>query len=172
VLLAALAVVAIVVALSGSGGDGGGEATATTTQKEETAPQQEEEPKPRTLTSSELIAAGDAICTQSQETFLGYRDEFPSGESEPSVGYSRLLVGISSRAVRRFNELKPPPQLQEQYARHVRAQEEVKGWDKDALKAAEAGDEAAYLAARETRNQTAPEREQLADAVGFKVCSQ
>lgn len=171
-LLAVLAAVALAIVLSNSGGEGGGDATAITTQKEETSPPQKKKTEPQTLTRSELIAQGDAICTQSKETFLGYRDEFPTGETELSVGYSRLLVGISSKAVRRFNELNPPPQLQKQYARYVRAQEEVHGWDKDALEAAEAGDEAAYLAARETRNQTAPERQQLADAVGFKVCSQ
>jgi hypothetical protein len=171
-LLAVLAIAAIVVALSGSGGDGGGDATATTTQKEQAPPPQKKKSEPQTLTRSELIAQGDAICTQSKDTFLGYRDEFPAGETEPSVGYSRLLVGISSKAVRRFNELDPPPQLQKQYARYVQAQEEVHGWDKDALNASEAGDEAAYLAARETRNQTAPERQQIAEAVGFKVCSQ
>ena len=48
----------------------------------------------------------------------------------------------------------------------------MKGWDEDALTAAEAGNEAGYLKARETRDQTAPERQQLAEAVGFKVCSQ
>ena len=162
---------ALVVALSGSDGGDGGEATATPTQKEETAPRQEK-PKPETLTRSELIAQGDAICVQSQETFRAYRDEFPAGESEPSVGYSRLLVQISSKAVRRFDELVPPPQLQRQYAAYLRSQEAVRGWDRDALAAAEAGDEAAYLAARETRNRSAPERRQLAAAVGFEVCSQ
>jgi serine/threonine protein kinase len=169
VLVAILAVVIAAIALAGSGNGGGG--TGAAPQKEEATPQQTKNPAPQTLTRSELISRGDAICIQSRNTFTGYRKEFPTGESEPSVGYSRLLVGISSRAVSRFNDLVPPPQAQKQYERYVQSQKEVKGWDRDALKAAEAGDEAAYLAARETRNQTEPERQQLAEAVGFKVCS-
>jgi hypothetical protein len=169
-LLALLAIAAVVLAVSGSGGDdNGGGATATTTQKEGATPKQV--PKPKALGKSELISRGDAICTQSRETFLGYRDEFPAGETEPSVGYSRLLVGISSKAVSRFDELTPPPSLSESFQRYVKSQEEVNGWDRDALQAAEAGDEAAYLSARETRNQTEAERQQLSEAVGFKVCS-
>jgi hypothetical protein len=171
-LVAIVAVVVAAIALSGSGGSSsGGGVTGAIAQKEETTPKQPRKPEPKTLTKSELIGRGDAICTDSRETFLGYRGEFPSGESEPSVGYSRLLVGISSNAVNRFNALVPPAGERKAYERYVKSQEEVKGWDQDALKAAEAGDEAAYLAARETRNQTDPERQQLAEAVGFKVCS-
>jgi Protein kinase domain len=170
-LVAIVVVMAAVIAFGGSGGDDSGGATGATTQKGKTTPKQTGKPKPATLTRSELISRGDAICTDSRETFLGYRGEFPSGESEPSVGYSRLLVGISSKAVSRFNALVPPPQARKAYERYVKSQEEVKGWDQDALKAAEAGNEAAYLAARETRNQTDPERQRLAEAVGFKTCS-
>jgi hypothetical protein len=171
-LLAMLAIVAVVIAGSGSGSGGdGGDATATTTQKQGTTPKQAKKSQPQTLSKTELIAKGDAICTASRETFTGYRDEFPTGESEPSVGYSRLLVGISSRAVNRFKELTPPPTLEKPLQRYVKSQEEVKGWDQDALKAAEAGDEVAYLAARERRDQTEAERQQLSEAVGFKVCS-
>ena len=102
-LAAIVAVVVALVAFSGSdGGDGEAGATGATTQKEEATPRSDRKPEPEGLTRSELIARGDAICIDSQQTFLGYRDEFPTGESEPSVGYSRLLVGISSKAVRRF----------------------------------------------------------------------
>ena len=171
-LLALLAIAAVVLAVSSSGGDGGGGDTTTTTTQGKGAAAKRTTQEPKTLSRSELIDRGDAICTRSRETFLGYRDEFPTGETEPSVGYSRLLVGISSKAVSGFEELTPPPPLAKPFRRYVKAQEEVRGWDRDALKAAEAGDEAAYLAARETRNGTEAERQRLSEAVGFKVCSQ
>ncbi len=174
-LVLAAIVIAAAIALTGSDGEDGGGAVAKDTQGEGASRQtqtQTPKPKSKTLSRSELIAAGDAICTDSREKFLGYRGEFPSGESEPSVGYSELLVGISTRAVERFSQLVPPAQSRQAYERYVRSQEEVKGWDQDALEAAESGDEAAYLAARETRNQTDPERQRLAEAVGFQVCSQ
>jgi serine/threonine protein kinase len=172
-LAAILLLVVVAVALSGSGDGGeGSKATGTRTVKEKTTPSQTKKSEPKTLTRSELITQGDAICNASREKFLSYRDEFPSGESEPSVGYSELLVGISTRAVGRFDKLVPPARSRQAYERYVKSQVEVKGWDQDALEAAEAGDEGAYLAARATRDETAPERQRLAQAVGFEVCSQ
>ncbi len=169
-LLAAIAVLVAVILLGGSG-DGGKEGAATATTARRETPRQAPKPKPSTLTKAELISRGDAICEDSRQTYLDYRDEFPTGETEPSVGYSQLLVGISSRAVRRFNELAAPPSLARPYRRYVDSQEEVRRWDRDALKAAQAEDEAAYLAAREDRNASEPERQRLSEAVGFKTCS-
>jgi len=173
VAVMALVAAAVVVALIVTGGGGGddnaaGETTVATTTKEAKEPK----PQPQTLTKAQLIAKGDEICADSQDTFASYRDTFPSGESEASVPYSRLLVTISNRAITRFNELTPPPALKQPYEAYVKTQEEVGGWDMDALRAAEAEDLTAYLKARETRDETLPERERLADAVGFKVCSQ
>jgi hypothetical protein len=169
-LVAAAVAVALVVS-SGGGGDGSGidgalgdTVAGTTTEK----PQ----PQPRTLTEAELIKQADEICADSQATYASYLDTFPNGESEANVPYSRLLVTISNKAVRRFNDLTPPPALEQRYDAYVKAQEEVGEWDRDALQAAEREDLTAYLQARESRDETKPEREKLADAVGFKVCSQ
>jgi serine/threonine protein kinase len=172
-LVGILAVVIAAIALSGSSGGGDEtEATGATTSKEEAASKQAKEPEPRILTRTELIAKGDAICSESQDKFTALKGPFPNGENEPDPAYSRLLVENSNTAVRKFNELVPPLALRKPYAQYVAARVKVNGWDRDALRAAEAGDEVAYLEARETRDQTAPERERLAEAVGFKVCSQ
>jgi hypothetical protein len=175
-VLAAIVVLAIV--LSSGGGDGGSasaeDTTATTTSSGDQTGKKEtpkQKPQPQALTRSQLIAKGDSICTDSRETYLQYKGEFPSGESEPSVGYSQLLVGISSEAVQRFNQLHPPPSVRREYDAYVASQEQVAKWDRDALKAAQAGDEATYLAARADRNETEGERRQLAEAIGFHVCS-
>jgi serine/threonine protein kinase len=177
--VAAVVVLVIVLSSSGGGGDGRGSAnaadtTVTTTSTDGKEPEDEkpkEKPRPQTLTREALISKGDAICTHSREAFLGYRDEFPTGETEPSVGYSQLLVGISTEAVSRFNELLPPRSVRREYDAYVASQEQVAKWDRDALAAAQAGDGAAYLAAREDRDSTEPERQQLAEAIGFHVCS-
>ncbi|HEV7563265.1 MAG TPA: serine/threonine-protein kinase [Solirubrobacterales bacterium] len=180
--LAALVVAAVLaIVLSAGGGDSGGGASTgagTTPIKTEAVDggaggggQSKQEQQPKALSRSQLIAKGDAICTASRATFLRYRDEFPTGETEPSVGYSQLLVGISSKAVKRFNELDPPPSVRNEYGAYVASQEQVAKWDRDALGAAQAGDEAAYLAAREDRDKTEPERRQLSESIGFHVCS-
>jgi hypothetical protein len=87
------------------------------------------------------------------------------------VAYSQLLVGISKNAVREFRALRPPATLKASYRAYLKAQEEVAGWDRDALRAAKEGDAAAYARARETRDETQEERKRLAEAVGFHVCS-
>jgi hypothetical protein len=171
--LAAAAVVATVLATGG--GDGGGPATIANSGSGANPGSEvrasSEEAAPTSLTRSELIAQGDAICTDSRETYGGYREEFPEGEATPDETYSRLLMNISSKAVRRFNRLVPPPALERDFDRYVRSQEEVKRWDRDALRAAEAEDTTAYLAARRSRDDTESERKRLAEAVGFHVCS-
>jgi hypothetical protein len=175
--LALLAAVAVAVLLaSGGGGDStdaaGGKPHATTSSRERTAgPKPNEKPSSPTLAAAALIGKGDQICSDSQATYKSYLAEFPNGEEEANVAYSRLLVGISSKAVRRFDELRPPAPLRKAYAAYVKSQKEVARWDKDALRAAESGNLSAYLAARAQRNATAEERKLLAEAVGFHVCS-
>ncbi|HET7122311.1 MAG TPA: serine/threonine-protein kinase [Solirubrobacterales bacterium] len=171
--LVAAAALAIVLA-AGGGEEGAGTASGQTTTTETTPPKEakEKKPKPETLTTAALIRQGDEICEDSQDTYRSYRERFPAGEEEADAVYSQLLVNISSRAVKRFQELKPSAALKDPYDAYVKAQEEVAKWDKDALKAAEREDLSAYLAAREERNNTAGEREELADAVGFEKCSQ
>jgi Protein kinase domain len=170
-LVAAAVVLALVVS-GGGGGDGSGIDGAVGDTAAGTTPEKPKpKPEPQTLTAGQLIAKGDEICTDSQDTFRTYRDEFPNGENEANVSYSRLLVTISDKAVKRFNGLAPPPRLEKPYAAYVKAQEEVGEWDRDALRAAEGEDLSAYLEARDSRDQTQPERERLAAAVGFEVCS-
>jgi hypothetical protein len=176
--MGAAAAVAIVLAIGGADGgapatvakgDGGG--AATVANGGGGAQASGETPAADSLTKSQLIGKGDAICNDSRETFVGYQGEFPEGESTPDVTYSRLLMAISSKAVRRFKELVPPAGLERPYGRYVKSQEEVKQWDRDALRAAEAEDALEYVAARERRNDTEAERKRLAQAVGFHVCS-
>jgi len=174
VALLLAAVVAVLVASAG-GGDGTPTASGTTRAKtREKAPEKkkpEQRSQPPSISATALIDKGDEICNESQETFRSYAEEFPSGEEEADVAYSRLLAGISSKAIRRFEDLKPPVALATYYAAYVKAQREVARWDREALNAAEGEDLPAYLAAREKRDATAAERKKLAEEVGFHVCS-
>jgi hypothetical protein len=162
-------VAAITALLLGGGGDGnsaGGETNVTTTTREA---KPKPKPEPQTLTKAELIRKGDEICEESREKFLRYRD--PEAEVVPDVAYSRVLVGISSNAVERFEALAPPPALAPVFTRYVASQREVREWDRDALVAAEAEDPTAYVEARETRNDTESDRRGMAEEIGFHVCS-
>ncbi|HEY6550459.1 MAG TPA: hypothetical protein VIY71_04585, partial [Solirubrobacterales bacterium] len=169
--VAAAAIVAAAIALGG--GDRGGDPSAANDAKTgaATTPVQKEKPAPKPLSKSALIAKADAICANSKATYKATLDEFPNGESEPDPAYSKILTGISTRAVNRFNLLNPPAAVREPFDEYVKAQERVKTYDRRALRAAEAGEPAAYLAARESRNNEAEERYDLARAIGLRECS-
>jgi protein kinase-like protein len=176
-VVAVAAVAALVLGGSG-GGDGTGTSAATGPGKTKSTAgggQKPDKPKPElrpeASSAAALIAAGDAICSQSQATFKALAPRFPSGEQEPDPAYSSELVGISTRAVSEFDELTPPPGLAKAYEAYVKSQERVKKLDEQALKAAEKGKTKQYLKAREKRNDTQGERHELAQAVGFEVCS-
>jgi hypothetical protein len=167
--LVAAAVVAALIA-SGGGGDGSGiDGAVGDTASTETTAKSKPEPEPKALSKAELVSRGDAICTESRNKFLRYRD--PVAEGAPDVAYSRVLVGISSNAVEQFEALVPPEALASAYDAYVASQREVMGWDRDALAAAESEDAVAYGEAREARDRTEDERKRLAEAVGFHVCS-
>jgi hypothetical protein len=165
-LVLVAAVVALVVGGGGDGGNAGGETNVATTTKDAKS---KPKPKPQTLSKPELIRKGDEICEESREKFLRYRD--PEAEVVPDVAYSRVLVGISTNAVDQFEALAPPPALEPVFDRYVASQREVRGWDRDALAAAEAEDATAYVEARETRNDTEPDRKRMAEEIGLHVCS-
>jgi ferric-dicitrate binding protein FerR (iron transport regulator) len=172
-LVAVAAIVVAAIALSGSGGGGDGDAatTPTTTKGEAPSKQPPSKPQPQLLSRSQLIGQADRICADSQDTYAAARSEFPAGEEEANVDYSRLLDGISSRAVRRFRALEPPPAQRQAYEEYLAAQERVRDYDAEALRAAQRGDTAAYLAAREKRDNESGQRYNLAREVGFEVCS-
>jgi serine/threonine protein kinase len=163
-LAAIVAIVAVAIALSGSGGGGqkasnggGGGGGAKSA--------------PVSLSKAQLIAKADAICARSQNTYREAHAKFPKGETTPDVAYSERLTEISQPAVRQLRALDPPPGIGAAYRAYVQAQERVKKFDQQALLAAEQGDEATYLKAREERNLQQSERHELAQAVGLKKCS-
>jgi serine/threonine protein kinase len=169
-LLALAGMVVAVIALS-SGGGGASKGTAEGGSNSQPSGNSVARPQPKSLSRSELIARADAICAESQETFKLYRGRFPSGEEEPDPIYARLLVGISKKAMRRFQDLKPPAALQSPYEKYVKSQEEVAELDQNALRAAEAKDAPGYLAVRRARDVGQEARRHYAEQVGLHVCS-
>jgi serine/threonine protein kinase len=162
-LVALILAIVLVGGSGGAGSDGKGEGGAEAAKSTGN--------EPATKTKSELIAKADAICEGSQSKYRLYKGRFPSGEEEPDPIYSRLLMGISTQAVRRFQELEPPADLRGAFEGYAQAQERVKAYDREALRAAEAGDATAYLAARESRDAEAGKRYELAREVGLEQCS-
>jgi hypothetical protein len=168
--LAVVVIVVVAIALTGGGGNGDPN-TANEAKAVDTTPAQKHEPAPKYLSKPELIAKADAICADSKATYGAAREEFPNGENEPDPTYSRKLTEISTGAVRRFKSLNPPAVVRKSFNEYVEARERVKAYDREALQSAVGGEPAAYLAARESRDNEAEERYDLARAVGLRECS-
>jgi hypothetical protein len=166
-----VAAIAVAITLSGGGGDEDPSAADEAKTSTATTAARKEKPTPKSLSRSALIAKADAICANSKATYKTALKEFPNGESEPDPTYSRRLTEISTRAVRGFNSLNPPAAVRKPFNEYVKAQERVKAYDREALRAAEASEPAAYLAARESRDNEAGERYDLARAIGLRECS-
>ena len=167
---ALVAVAGIAIAVSASGG--GSEPSATTAGAVgdgSKSPKSKPTPKPKTLTRSELIDRADAICEASQSSYASVRSA--ALEESPDVSYAVTLAGISQRGVNRFRRLVPPPSVEPAFGQYLEAQERVMRYDRQALKAAEAGDTTAYLAARRRRDEEARERYELARRIGLQKCS-
>ncbi len=126
-------------------------------------------PKPKPLTKSELIAKADAICEDSKSTYTSVRS--PELEEVPEVAYAATLAGISQRGVNGLRRLDAPPALEPEFRKYVKAQERVMRYDRQALKAAQAEDANAYVAARDRRDAEALERYELAREIGLDQCS-
>ncbi len=176
--LVAIAAVAGVLIALGGGGDGSAERSGANGDSAkakagkgggETVAKQQ----PPSLSKGELVAKGDAICSDSQRSFEAARAEFPEAKSEefPDVAYSEALVGISTPAVQRFEALDAPASVRKPYEEYVAAQRRVNEYDVQALRAARAEHTGEYLAARERRDNGQGERYELARQVGFKTCS-
>lgn len=174
---ALVAVVVLIVVLASSGGGGEDTGTAATTQKEETAPvkEQKKNAEPDRLTTSQLIAGADKSCEEARATYEGVKAEFggtKEAEEIPNVEFAEKLVGISSKQVEQLEQLRPPKSKEAEFGAYLASRRRVAGWDRDALQAAREGNEGAYQSAYELRTETEPQREQLANEIGFKVCSQ
>jgi Protein kinase domain len=171
VAVAAIAIAATTLSGGNGSGSGGSRTAGDLNAGASTASAQKQKPAPKPLSKSALIAKADAICADSKRTYKATLTEFPNGESEPDPTYSEALTGISTRAVHRFNALDPPAAMRKPFEEYVKAQERVKDYDRQALRAAKAGETAVYLAARERRDNEAEERYDLARAVGLEECS-
>jgi hypothetical protein len=167
-MVVAIVVVGVVLASGGNGGGGadnaaGPEKAKANAQKTKAAP----EPKP--LSEATLIAKADSICETSQATYTSvFSQEL---EETPDVPYATTLAGISRRGVERFEELHAPASVEPAFRKYVEAQKRVMRYDRQALKAAEAGNAAAYVAARKRRDDEMAERYDLAREIGLEKCS-
>ena len=125
---------------------------------------------PERVSGQELVAKGDEICRVGQQRFTDIQGNPPANASE-AVDQTDLLIQESENELTALRELEPPDELRQAYDRYLEARGRVLEFLRRGRDAAETQDSQAYLEAQAGVAKRAAQRQQLAKAVGFQVCS-
>jgi hypothetical protein len=125
---------------------------------------------PQKVSAAELDQKGDAICRELQQKFDEVQARPPANASA-AAGQTKDLVSASEDADSKLHDMQPPEPLQEPYKIYLDARDRAVDQLKRGEDAAKSQDSSAYVAAQQAVVQTAPRRKQLAESLGFRVCS-
>jgi hypothetical protein len=144
----------VLAALGGCGG--GGESSSTTTTG--------------SLSKSQLVAQGDSICKDAHDEFAQLQQNPPT-TSDEAAALTQKLIDISQTELTRLQDLSPPADVKPALDSYLKSLEENIAVLKQGLKAAQKGDATGYTKAQAKTVKQQVKRLQLAQAVGFQVCS-
>ncbi len=125
---------------------------------------------PEQITAEELVDRGDDICGEVSERF----DEIQAAPlTSAAVGEKQAeeLLDVTDDAQADLRDLEPPEEVRDTYESYLEARDDFRDLLERGREAAERRNGAAYGKAQEEAAAGAPERERLADELGFKVCS-
>ena len=122
------------------------------------------------VSATELVQKGDAICRDEQSKFNEVQTQPPANASD-ATDQTKELVSAAEDANDNLDDLEPPASLQSRYSAYLDARDRATDQIQKGQDAAENQDSVAYGAAQSAVAQTAPQRSNLAGALGFKVCS-
>jgi hypothetical protein len=125
---------------------------------------------PHDVTAEELVSEGDQICRLGQERFTEIQEDAPANSSE-AAEQTDLLIEESEDELNALRDLEPPDELLEPYNRYLEARGRALEFLRRGRDAAEKQDSQAYIEAQDEVAKGAKERQTLAQAVGFQVCS-
>jgi hypothetical protein len=125
---------------------------------------------PEQVSAEELVAQGDEICRTGQQRFGEIQGDLPANAAE-AVDQTERLIQESESELTALRELEPPDELRAAYDRYLEARGRVLEYLRRGRDAAEAQDSQGYLEAQAGVAKRAAQRQQLARAVGFQVCS-
>jgi hypothetical protein len=125
---------------------------------------------PEEVSTEELVEKGDEICRQGQERFEEIQSDAPANSNE-AVDQTDLLIQESEDELNALRDLEPPDELRDPYDRYLEARGRALEYLRRGRDAADAQDSEAYLEAQNGVAKRARERRDLAEAVGFQVCS-
>jgi hypothetical protein len=146
-IAAALAVLALTGTAAGCGGDG-----------------------PEEVSAEELVSRADAICKEGQQRFAELQSE-PLRNANDAVEQTKSLIEAADDELNELRDLVPPDELKEAYDAYLAARVRSQEVFEQGLDAAERDDDQAYVAAQARAAAGSAKRRELAEAVGFQVCS-
>ncbi len=123
-----------------------------------------------TLTKSELVARGDAICADAAKRAAEAR-QTPHTTAAEAASLTRELIGVTKAELGDLRDLNAPGGVRPQLDEYLRARQAGLAVLKRGLEAAQRGDAQAYAAAQARMAAGQVNRLKLAQAVGFTQCS-
>jgi predicted transcriptional regulator len=145
----------IAVGLAACGGGGASSSTTSTATE---------------LTKSQLIAQGDAICSDAHDRFAQVQSSPPT-TSEEAATFTQRFLDITESEVSQLRALNAPASVKPALDDYLKARDRQIAILKQGLAAAQKGDATAYSQAQAKVAKGQVDRLQLARAVGFKQCS-
>jgi hypothetical protein len=122
------------------------------------------------VSATELVQKADAACREERSSFDRIQAHPPPSASV-AAAQTGELVSATEKANSQLRDLEPSDQLRSAYERYLDARDRVVDEMKRGQDAAENQDAGAYGAAQAAVARDAAQRQKLARALGFKVCS-
>ena len=123
------------------------------------------------VTAAELVQKGDQICREQQRKFSEIQAA-PLVNASDGGDQAEALGDAAKDSLGDLRHFEPPSPQRAAYDRYLDAKDNALQYFDQAKDAADDLNGRAYSAAQTAEAAGAPERAQLAKALGFKVCSQ
>jgi hypothetical protein len=125
---------------------------------------------PHQVSAAELVSRGDAICKRGQEKFDEIQQHALRNAND-AAEQTQDLIDVATDELNDLRDLVPPSELEETYNAYLDARVRAIEVFRQGLDAADRDDDNGYVDAQARAAAGAAKRRQLAEAVGFKVCS-
>lgn len=125
---------------------------------------------PHQVSAAELVSQGDATCKRGQEKFDEIQQRALRNAND-AAEQTQDLIDVATDELNDLRDLVPPSELEEAYNAYLDARVRAIEVFKQGLDAAERDDDKGYVDAQSRAAAGAAKRRQLAEAVGFKICS-
>ncbi len=122
------------------------------------------------LTAAQLISRGDELCREGQARFEEIQSQPPANATE-AAGQTDELIEVATDELNELRNLRPPDDLRESYDAYLEVRGTALERLRDGRDAADEQDAEGYAEAQAEVTADSGQRQKLATAVGFRVCS-